>query len=843
MKKHLILLMAAITFGLTGFVKAQPWMKPPFLNTSKSEAGFYDIQNAFYTWWGDKPYERSKGYNQFKRWEYIMEPKCFPDGKIPEPLKYYNEYKKFLSQPQDKQPSKELSSWLPLGLTSWSNGISGYNPGNGRLNAVTVDMQNRNNIYVAAPSGGIWKSNDGGMTWNTTFDTMPVLGTSAIAIHPADPDIIFIGTGDRDAWDTKGTGIYKSTDGGATWNKTGMYFAPAYRNFNKILINPLNPERIFAASSDGIYQTKNGGTTWQLVYNGGEVKDLKFKPNDTTVIYGSGSYFVRSANGGSSFTKITSGIPSDTVRIEIDVAKSNPNYVFAVVAKPDDTFEGLYRSNDSGLTFSARSNSPNILGYSDDGSDNSGQAWYDLAIAVSPTNPNEIFVGGINVWKSTDGGNTFTINTMWTTSSSITYIHCDIHSLNFYGDTLYCGSDGGIFYTADHGDTWADVSNGLGISQFYRMGGSESEPYKIIAGGQDIGSNLLYGNHWTHVYGADGMEGILHPTDHYTLYISSQNGGMKKSDNNGEHFHNARPFDTLKGSWVTPYVMDPVNGNKLWAGFQEVYSTTDGAENWTQLSNNLTGGSNLQYLVVAPSDNNYIYAARTDKLYITTNGGATWSTRIPYSGYSITGIAVDPYNPSKIWLTLTSSNSDKVLYSKNAGAIFSNITGNLTSMGFNCIAFQKNSINGLYVGTETGIFFKDSTMANWIAFNKDLPGVGIRELEINYSTGKIRAATYGRGIWEANLYNDVGINETDLSNEFYVYPNPARNTINIEVAGNTETLSVDIFNITGTLVKWLENIKPAKTISVDVANLVAGTYFIKISNRKGYGIKKVMILN
>jgi hypothetical protein len=311
-----------------------------------------------------------------------------------------------------------------------------------------------------------------------------------------------------------------------------------------------------------------------------------------------------------------------------------------------------------------------------------------------------------------------------------------------------------------------------------------------------------------------------------------------------DNFDGAKPYDSIDGGWVTPYVMDPANGNKLWAGYQEVYATTDGAFTWTQISNNLTGGQNLQNLVVSASNNNFIYASRNENLYVTTDGGANWTTYNAAPGQYISYITLDPGNSSKLWLTVTSNGSDKVLYSKNAGSTFTNITGNLTNMGFNCIAFQKNANNALYVGTETGIFFKDSTMTNWIAYNTDLPSVGVRELEINYTIGKIRAATYGRGIWEAPLYNHVGIAENDISNDFTIYPNPAKNQINIDVNGKKEgNISITLFNIVGSVVKNTETMQPSKTIKLDVSHLVSGTYFVKISSKKGNCIKKIIVMN
>jgi len=377
------------------------------------------------------------------------------------------------------------------------------------------------------------------------------------------------------------------------------------------------------------------------------------------------------------------------------------------------------------------------------------------------------------------------------------------------------------------------------------MGSCESEPYKIAAGAQDVGSNLLADGGWTHVYGADGMEAIVNNNDPQNIYVSSQGGGILKSDDGGQNFIDAKPVDSIDGNWVTPYVMDSYDGNKLWAGYKAVYATTDGANSWTQISNILTPDSSaLDNLVVAPSNSNYIYASRGEYLYITTNGGGAWNTIDPAPGQFIAGITIDPDNAGKIWLAITSSGTDKVLYSKNAGSTFTNITANLTSMGLNCITFQKNANNALYVGTEVGIFFKDSTMSNWVTFNTDLPNVGVRELEINYGIGKIRAATFGRGIWEASLYNLTGIKEADISDNFKVYPNPAKSFLNIDVTGKIAgSINLTMFNVVGCMVKNIEKISADKSIKMDVSNLVAGSYFIKITTAKVSCIKKVVILN
>ena len=473
-------------------VLAQPWMKAPYLKKANEKADFFEICQAFHNYWGNAPYVKGKGYKQFKRWEYINFPRCYPDGAILSTERYYKAVQEIVKDYKAGGERADNSSWTPLGITDWENGPNGYNPGNGRINTVRVDLTNSQVLYVGSPSGGLWKSIDGGNTWNTTFDEMPHLGVSTIAIHPDSSNVIFIGTGDRDAYDTQSIGIYKSTDGGNTWLPSGLNTADPWNSINKILFNPLNPTTMFAATGYGVYKSTNSGHNWTNVYSSSGVKDLVYNPADTSVLYGSGGYFIRSDDGGSTFTQNTL-LPNDTIRLEIAVTPANPAYVYVASSNAANQFGGLFRSIDAGLTFTLKSDTPNIFGYEMNASDSAGQAWYDLAIAASPTDADQIFVGGINVWKSDNGGQNWTISSHWVFDTLLIYTHADIHYLGFSGNRLYCGSDGGVFYSDDVGLTWTDISAGLGITQFYRIASSPIDPNFIVAGAQDEGSNKLQG--------------------------------------------------------------------------------------------------------------------------------------------------------------------------------------------------------------------------------------------------------------------------------------------------------------------------------------------------------------
>jgi hypothetical protein len=291
--------------------------------------------------------------------------------------------------------------------------------------------------------------------------------------------------------------------------------------------------------------------------------------------------------------------------------------------------------------------------------------------------------------------------------------------------------------------------------------------------------------------------------------------------------------------------MDPSNHEVLYAGYDDVYKTTNGGLSWTKLSNYLCGTRTLDLLEVAPSNPQYIYATLDEMLYKTTDGGLNWDSVTPSSGRMITGMAVDPLNPQRIWMTVSSYSSNRVLYSNNGGNSFNNITANLTNLGFNCIAYQKNAHNALYIGTEVGIFYTDTTLSGWIPYNADLPNVNVRELEISYSTGLIRAATYGRGIWEAALYNQVGIPENIRIADIEVFPNPADKQLSLKMGKQTSGYTeIGLFNITGQLLREIKTTaNPLMEFKMDVSTLTPGSYFLKIQSGGGVFIKKIMVLH
>ncbi len=723
----------------------------------QQNTNFYDIQSSFNKFWDGKSVEKGKGWKQFKRWEYFMEPRVYPTGKITNPGLVFEEHRKFIDKysSSKKSTNNKAANWTPMGPTNWA--VQGWNPGIGRINAITVDPNNTSIIYVGTPAGGCWKSTNGGTTWSPLTDDMATLGVSGIAVDPNNSNTIYIATGDGDGNDTYSIGVMKSVDGGNSWSNTGLnWLTTQSRVMRRILIDPSNSKTLIVATSNGLYKTTDAGSNWTSIL-GGSIRDVEFKTDDPNTIFAcSSNQFYKSTNGGTSFTTILNGTPSSNVgRLSIATTPHDANYVYLLASDAGDaSFSGLYRSTDAGTSFSLRSNSPNVFGYNTNGLDAGGQSWYDMALAVSPTNKNEVYTGGINVWKSTNGGTTLNCLSKWNwPSGSYEYVHADIHTLDFYGNTLFSGSDGGIFKSINSGATFTDLTSGLQNSQFYRLSTSQVDAGILLCGAQDNGSFMLKNNIWTHVTGADGMECIVDYANPNNMYVSSQNGKLYKSTNGGGSFSVITNSIGLEGAWVSPYAQDPANPNTILLGYHDIWKTTDGGNTWNSITS-FAGSNDLKSLVIAPSDNNRIYTATNSVLYKSINGGTSWTnitSGLPNN--AITYLSVHNTNPNTVWVSLSGfTGGEKVYKTTDGGSTWINLSGNLPNLPINCITYEYGSANGVYIGTDIGIYYKNDNMPLWQPYMDGLPNVMVYELEIQYATNKLRAATYGRGIWESDLY-------------------------------------------------------------------------------------------
>jgi len=718
---------------------------------------FYAIQNAFDTYWKSRDTEeKGKGWKPFKRWEWFWEQRVSPTGEFPNSMHLYNEYRKVVAQRELQPVQGSAASWSEIGPSSSPGGYAGL----GRLGCVRPDPVDPNILWVGSAGGGLWKSTDGGLTWTTGTDHLPTLGVTDIAFDPVDPSTMYIATGDGDASDTYSIGVMKSVDGGVTWETTGLSWATSQTSLlNRVLVNPDDGNILIAAGS-GIHRSTDAGATW-VQTSSTRIFDLEFKPGDPTTMYASGnlSNVFRSTDGGASWTQMGGGFPTAGRRVALAVTAANPEYVYALVANASSGFLGVYRSTDGGSTWSMRANSPNLLGWEANGSDTGGQGWYDLAIAASPLDAEEIYTGGVNVWKSINGGTSWTISTMWYAVGGIANIHADQHDLYFLTgtSTLYAGNDGGIYRTTDHGSTWSWLGAGLRITQFYRFGNSQTDADRVIAGAQDNGTKMVNNTTWSDVIGGDGMEALIDYSDEDIMYGELYYGDIYRSMNGGISWAPISGGITESGGWITPYVIDPEDPATLYAGFRHVWKTTNRGTSWSIISN--FGNSTLTLLEISPSNPDFIYAGTGGLIYRTTDGGATnWTTLTrPAGSGTTTDIAIHQFDPDHIWFTSSGYTAGQKVYeSLDGGTTWTNISSNLPNVPVNCVLFQNNSPDRIYVGTDIGVWYRDQASPDWIEYNDGLANVVVTELEMQYATNKLRAATYGRGVWESDAVENTG---------------------------------------------------------------------------------------
>jgi len=565
-------------------------------------------------------------------------------------------------------------------------------------------------------------------------------------------------TGDGDGGDVKSIGILETTDGGVTWKNTSLSYTITQNiRMYKLLMHPTDPNIQFAVGNTGILRTTNGWDSFTTERTG-NFYDIEFKPTNPGTMYAcGGTQFWRSTNMGDTWTQITNGVPTNGWRSAIGVTPDDTNYVYMFTgpSHTSGTFVGMYRSTNSGVSFTTRSTTPNILGYSSVGSDDDDQTTYDHAMAVNRNNESQIVTGGINCWKSTNQGQAWTNVSIWNANPTGTnYTHADIHALeqNPLNNNLYCGSDGGIFVSSNFGDTWADLSSGLAITQNYRIAVSGTN--LIINGTQDNGSNKWTGgSSMLHTVGADGMDCMIDHSNNNILYNAMQGGDLQKSTNGGASYVGIQPSGSV-GTWITPYIMHPTNANIIYGGYDDIYRSNNGGSSWTNQGHIGNGA-----MAMGTDNTNRIYASAygTNLILMSNNGGTSYDTvtnNLPTGVISF--IAVNPDQSMDVFVTYDGYTAGQKVYrSTNAGASWTNISGSLPNLPVNCIVYEdKNGSpnDALYIGTDVGIYYRDDDIGDWIPFMNGLPATLVFDLEI--AGGYITAGTYGRGFWRSNLYSD-----------------------------------------------------------------------------------------
>ena len=729
-------------------------------------ANFYTIKQSFENYWDGKEIEKGKGHKQFMRWANFWEARVYPEGNFPDMRVLAQSF----NQVQNSGGSN-LGQWQPMG--PYNGSTIGSTMGIGRINRVIFHPNDHQIVFACTPAGGLWKSTDGGTTWSTNTDQLTNLGVSDLAINPLNPDVMYMATGDRDGGDTYSYGILKTTDGGASWNPTGLSIGISFAvRVQNVYVSPADTSVVLVASRAGIYRSTDGAASFTRVQTG-SYNNMIQKVGNTNVLFstslsGSGCRIYRSNDMGLTWNVLTDPtLPtSNSRRIELAVTPHDSNYIYAVVGNSNNGLEGVYRSTNGGVSWTQvlDGGTKNLLGWSSNGNDSGGQAWYDLAIAVNPQDKQEIFVGGVNIWRSGNGGNSWNIAAHWYGAGSAPFVHADIHHLIYQPVTnhLYAGTDGGVYRDIPFQTSWDELNDGMNITQYYKLSAGASDTAVMLGGAQDNGSHRYKNGIWKVVKGGDGMDNAINPKNPNIMFAASQYGNFSKSINGGNNFtasFNLPAGVNGSGGWVTPIELDPKHPDTVYIGYSRLYRSYNSGVSFTTASpSGLTGGADIDVIAISPSHTEVIYIAEGNNLWRSGNRGGNWANRSNniIGSNSITHIAVHPRDPNHIYITRSGySSSQKVQESLDGGQSWTSISTGLPNVPANCITIEDNIELGMYVGTDLGVYYRDSVNPSWVAFNAGLPNVIVNELEVNYNNRKLRAATYGRGMWQTPLFGDL----------------------------------------------------------------------------------------
>ena len=666
---------------------------------------------------------------------------------------------------------------MPLGAGIDSSTWTWIGPGNigGRVRAILIHPTTPTTLWVGSVSGGIWKTVDGGASWSAVDDFMANLAVSSLVMDPGNSSILYAGTGEGffNADAIRGAGIFKSVDGGTTWTQLSSTTSASYRFVNRLAIHPTNGQVLLAATRTGLFRTTNGGSSWSQVYSA-DMLDVDFDPNDGSKCIGGGrdGLAVYSTDGGGSWTAAT-GLPNPAGsfdgRVELAYAASASATVYASV---DDASGAVYRSTNGGQSYVLRRTGDSYLG---------SQGWYDNVIWVDPTDADTVIVGGIDLWRSTDGGATFTKISRWYVAPLSA--HADHHAIvahpGFNGvdnTTVFFGNDGGI-YRADDVDTvsetsgWTELNNNLGITQFYGAAGNAGTG-TIVGGTQDNGTlrySLAGGSEgWSEMYGGDGGFCAADPDNasyFYGEYVDlkihrSSNGGLSAID----IYSGITDAGTDEANFIAPFILDPNNADRMLAGGSSLWRSTNvkaTTPTWTAIKPD--PGSSISAIAVAQGDSDRIWVGHNNgQVYRTENGtvaSPSW-TRVdagstPLPDRYCTRLTIDPSDPNRVYATFGGYNSGNVWRTADNGATWANISSGLPSAPVRSLVVAPFNSNYLYIGTEVGVLASENGGSSWSSGNDGPANVSVDELFWMGNT--LYAATHGRGLFRTEVFDGPAV--------------------------------------------------------------------------------------
>jgi len=814
--------------------------------------------------------EKDQDYDKhFKPTEWFMKQRVYPHGDL-NPEVYEEVRQRAIAQ-------RTESARYKSGQEDWEL-VGPYNVG-GRISDVEMHHTDTETIYVAAASGGIYKSPDKGVSWEQIFENPYTQSIGDMAIAKTDKNIIYVGTGEpnigQGSLTYDGYGVFKSTDGGTSWYPSGLENAGG---IGRVEVDPGNPNRVFVAASGnvfttnperGVYRSEDGGASWEnvmFISDSTGCIDLCINPSNPDIIYaafweryryhdrraygGPNSGIWKSTDGGDNWAELTSGLPTGPMgRIGIDISQSEPNVLYASYANTDGSFGDVYKTTDGGDNWTDLNSGISASMYS----------WWFSKVNIHPNDSRILWISDFNMYRSTNGGVSF---------ERVSGLHVDQHGVYAHPaeeQFVVIGNDGGV-YISENGTNTNDFVTKLPITQFYTCEVDFRYPERRYGGTQDNGTVRTMsgdGYDWHRIYGGDGFIARVDPTDSRFVYAASQRGGFGRSTNGGLSFTGAKPGGD-RYNWKTPYILDPNTPSTLYLGSHRVYKSTNRAASWTRISNDLTNGEQAWNYgtitsIAASKINSDILIAGTDdgNVWITTNQGLNkeWtkvSNDLPVRW--VTCVATDPFDENTAYVTFSGIRYHDyiphVFKTTDLGQTWIDISSNLSDMPVNNMIIDPDNKGTIYLATDNGVFVSYNDGDAWETLGNGMPTVPVLDLNLHTPTRTLLAATFGRSMYKIPVKASAGVEVVENGEtSMKLYPSPATEAVTIDIyMEEAQEGQVYIFDLSGRMIRSLHDgplPKGESKITWDGGNAsgerVAGVYICRLVSKGKVFTDKVQI--
>ncbi len=760
-------------------------------------------------------------------YEWFEKQRAFPFEEIPEGERVKTLLqRKRMEIRKDNYSTAFTQKWELLGPTNVE----------GRITTIAIDPSDDDIVYVGTANGGLWKSTDFCGSWNSLFDDQNTQSIGDVAVDPENPLVIWCGTGESNSHRSvyPGTGIYKSTDGGESWELKGLENS---NSIARIVVNPENTDIVYAAAMGklrkknderGIYKTTDGGESWERVlFHSDSVSAVdvilnprqpekvfaamweRFRREDYIKYGGEGSALYRSTDSGETWEVLDNGFPSGNEamgRISMDLCYDNPDIIYLLTSHTNGYAGALYKSENSGDSWIRVSASTAPSG---------NYAWFNRICRVNPRNSQDLFCGGLDIHRSTDGGHSF---------EHAFGTHVDQHAVAYSESNpqkIIVGNDGGIDFTTTAGMGWSH-NDKLPVTQFYEGAVHPFNPDQFMGGTQDNGTNMNFdfasggtGN-WLMVHIGDGFYCEFDYENPLFAYASSQYGYLSRSTDGGNSFLSGTSgLNLTYTNWMTPYVIDKNNPEILYAGTYKVHKSTDRMQSWTPISDDMANAhvenlGTITTIDVAASDPRVIYCGTDDaNLWVTLDGGGYWelvNEDLPERW--VTRVTIHPDSANVCYTTLSGYKIDEpgshIYRTSDYGQTWISIGAGLPGAPVNDILVDPRDDMILYAATDAGVFYTADRGENWAILGEGLvPASPCHDLTYHEFSEQLYVWTHGRGAYRITLPPIVGVvqNIYDNPEKFTLgqnYPNPFNPSTNISFSlPEAGDVTVTVYSVTG----------------------------------------------